>query len=87
MKELLDLINRFQNLKEITGTNKTSSYAVSIHFDPWNDSVTVEFGGYDVPGWSRHEYLHTTRQDLLQDFEDRVREAEYLVNQDQGETK
>lgn len=82
MKELVALIERFQKLKETTGTNKTSSYSVGLYFDPWSEKVIVEFGGYDVPGWSRHEYLHTNRDDLLEDMEDRIREAEYLVSQE-----
>jgi hypothetical protein len=79
MDKLLDLIERFQNLKNITGTTKSSSYSVQLHFDPWSDRVQVEFGGYDVGCWSRHEYLNTTRHKLLIDMEAKIVEAESLV--------
>lgn len=79
MDKLLDLINRFQALKDITGTNKSSSYSVQFHFDPWSDRVQVELGGYDIGHWSRHEYLETTRENLLVDFEAKVKEAEEIV--------
>lgn len=83
MTELLSLIKRFQELKEITGTSKSSSYSVSIHFDPWGEGVQVEFGGYDVGHWCRHEYLSTTVNNLLIDFEAKVVEAERIVKDDQ----
>ena len=82
MDKLLELINRFQALKAITGTNKSSSYSVQIHFNPWSDRVEVELGGYDVGHWNRHEYLETNRENLLVDFEAKVKEAEEIVAQE-----
>lgn len=79
MKELLDLINEFQNLKGITGTSKTSSYGVSLYFDPWSDAVSIELGGYDVGNWSRHEYLNTTRENLLVDLRNKIEDAKREV--------
>lgn len=79
MTDLLTLIKRFQDLKEITGTSKSSSYSVQIYFDPWSEGVQVEFGGYDVGDWSRHEYMKTTVDSLMVDFEAKVVEAEKLV--------
>lgn len=84
MEDLLNLINRFQALKNITGTNKCSSYAVTITFEPWDDRVQVEFGGYDVGHWSRHEYLHTTVDNMLVDIESKVKEAESIVHSESG---
>jgi len=81
MNELELLIKRFQSLKEITGTNKTSSYSVGIFFDPWNDTVAIELGGYDIPNWSRHEYIKTTRKNLLKDLEEKIIQAEQDVEQ------
>lgn len=52
MKELLEQIKRFQDLKYVTGTTKSSSYEVNFYFHPWNDTVNVEFGGYDCGDWS-----------------------------------
>ena len=80
MDSLLSLIRRFQALKEVTGTSKSSSYSVQLHFDPWSDRVQVEFGGYDVGDWSRHEYLQTTIDNLLIDMESKIKEAETLVS-------
>jgi hypothetical protein len=79
MKELLDLIKRFQDLKNITGTNKSSSYSVNIHFDPWEQVVEIELGGYDVGDWSRLECISTTKQSLLFDLERKIIEAEQIV--------
>lgn len=85
MKELLEIIERFQKLKEITGTSKSSSYAVTIRFDPWEEDVRVELGGYDVGYWARHEYLDTTRKDLLKDLSKKVDEAEKAVAEYENE--
>lgn len=81
MNDLLGLVKRFQALKDITGTNKSSSYSVQIYFDPWTENIQVEFGGYDVGDWSRHEYLQTTVENLLIDMENKVKEAETIVAQ------
>ena len=81
MEELTKLIRRFQALKSVTGTSKSSSYSVTILFEPWDDKVQVEFGGYDICGWSRHEYLQTTQQNLLVDLETKVIEAEKATHQ------
>lgn len=81
MNDLLSLIKRFQSLKDITGTSKSSSYSVSLHFDPWGESVQVEFGGYDVGEWKRHEGLVTDVDNLLVDFEAKVVEAERIVKE------
>lgn len=80
MKDLIDTIDRFQALKNITGTSKSSSYAVTIRFDPWHEGVVVELGGYDVGNWSRHEYLNTTRNKLLEDLCSKVDEAEEICS-------
>lgn len=82
MTDLIKLIKRFQDLKDITGTSKSSSYSLSFHFDPWGDSVQVEFGGYNIGHWSRHEYMNTTVDNLLVDFESKVLEAERIVKED-----
>ena len=66
--ELQKQIERFRSFKERTGASKSSSYSVSINFDGYNDTVYVEFGGYDVGGWSRHESLETTQDYLVRDF-------------------
>lgn len=81
MEELTKLIQRFQALKSVTGTSKSSSYSVTILFEPWGDKVQVEFGGYDISGWSRHEHLQTTQQNLLVDLEAKVIEAEKAAHE------
>lgn len=75
MKDLLNQIKRFQDLKDITGTSKSSSYSVTLSFNPWTDVVQVEFGGYDCGDWSRHEYMSTTRDKLIEDLTKKVDEA------------
>lgn len=82
MKELVKLIQRFQALKIVTGTSKSSSYSVTILFEPWDGKAQVEFGGYDISGWSRHEYLQTTVDNLLIDMEAKVAEAERTVSEE-----
>lgn len=85
MEELSKLIERFQSLKSVTGTSKSSSYSVTIVFEPWDDKVQVEFGGYDISGWSRHEHLQTTVDNLLIDVEVKIAEAERIV-EEEGDT-
>lgn len=74
--ELEKQIKRFRSFKERTGTNKSSSYSVSINFNAYDDNVYVELGGYDVGGWSRHETLETTWDNLVEDFTKKVDEAD-----------
>lgn len=87
MKELYNVIERFQALKEKTGTNKSTSYQVLVHFDCWSDDVTVEFGGYDVGNWSRHEYMTTTKENLIKDMNRKVDEAYLEVEKDLPENE
>lgn len=86
MEKFYELLDRFQALKRV-GCNKSSSFCVSLHFDPWNDDVTVEFGGYDVGNWSRHEYRTCEKSEFLEKFEEWVKEAEDIIakyEEDQG---
>jgi len=84
MEKLFEQINRFQNLKNVTGSSKSSSYSVQIYFSPWSETVQVEFGGYDIGGWSRHEEMTTTRDKLLEDFTKKVDKAVEIVNLNQA---
>lgn len=79
MKEFYTLLDRFQNLKRV-GCNKSSSFCVNLSFNPWNDEVTVEFGGYDVGNWSRHEYRTCSKSEFLSKFEEWVKEAEDIIS-------
>lgn len=87
MKELYAEIERFQKLKERTGTNKSSSYSVLFRFDPWSDNVTIELGGYDVGSWPRHVYVDSTKETLLQDLKAKVDEAYLVVEEDEKESE
>lgn len=78
---MYELIARFQALKEITGTNKMSSYGLSLHFDPWSDNVTLEWGCYDVGNYPRHYNTRTTRQDLLAHMRDEIEKMEKVVKE------
>lgn len=60
MDKLLELVNRFQALKDVTGTNKSSSYSVQFHFDPWSDRVQIEFGGYNVGHCKSRQFANSS---------------------------
>lgn len=79
MEQLVHLINRFQKLKDITGTNKSTSYDVNIRFDVWTDNITITLGTYDVGEWNRYTEIHTTLPKMLDDFEAKIEEAEAEV--------
>jgi len=76
IEELENQIKRFQSFKERTGASKTSSYSVNISFSCYEDKVYVEFGGYDVGDWSRHESIETTWDNLIEDIIKKVDEAD-----------
>ena len=78
---LLNQIERFQSLKNITGTSKMSSYSVSISFDPNSDEVDIELGGYDVGDWSRHTHIKTTKARMIEDLTAKVDEAVRIVSE------
>ena len=80
--ELEKQIKRFRSFKERTGTNKSSSYSVSINFTGYDDTVYVELGGYDVGDWSRHETLETTWDNLVEDFTKKIDEADDATKYD-----
>lgn len=85
MKELFELVDRFQKLKEVTGTNKSSSYTVSIHFDLWEDKVTLEWGCYDVGSYPRHYQTECTREDLLTHMVQEIEQMEQVVKETAAE--
>jgi hypothetical protein len=80
MFELLNQIERFQSLKNITGASKMSSYSVSISFDPHSDEVNIELGGYDIGDWKRHTYIKTTKAQMIEDLTIKVNEAVQIVS-------
>ena len=81
--ELQKQIKRFRSFKQRTGASKGSSYSVSINFDGYdNDTVHVEFGGYDIGDWSRHERLETTWDNLVEDFTKKIDEADEVTKYD-----
>lgn len=84
MQEFYTLLERFQALKKI-GCSKSSSFCVSLIFNPWDDTVTVEFGGYDIGGWARHECRNCKKSEFLEEFEEWVKEAEDIVSNEQYE--
>ena len=79
MEQLVNLVNRFQKLKDITGTHKCSSYSVNVCFDVWTDNITITLGTYDVGEWSRYTEIHTTLPKMLDDLEAKIKEAEAEV--------
>jgi len=87
MDKLVELIGRFQKLKDKTGTSKCSSYTVSFWFDNWSDRVTIALGGYDIGDWNRNTEIETTRKNMLEDFEKKVQEAEFIVENYDAETE
>lgn len=54
MNDILEQVKRFQDLKNITGTHKCSSYSLNFSFDVFCDTVIIEWGCYDVGGYPRH---------------------------------
>lgn len=82
MQEFYILLERFQALKKI-GCSKSSSFCVNLNFNPWDDKITVEFGGYDVGNWSRHEYRTCKKSEFLDKFKEWVNEAEDIVSKQQ----
>jgi len=78
-EELEKQIKRFQSFKERTGASKSSSYSVHISFNVGDDHVYVELGGYDVGGWSRHESIRTTWDNLIEDITKKVDEADEIT--------
>jgi hypothetical protein len=78
-EELEKQIKRFQSFKDRTGTYKCSSYSVTLSFNCWEDKVYVEFGGYDVGNWSRHESIETTWDNLIEDITKKVDEADEIT--------
>ncbi len=79
LADLYALVARFQNLKDKTGTNKSTSYHLNLNFDPWTDAVSVEWGCYDVGDYPRHYHTQTTRPNLLAHLATEIEKMESVV--------
>lgn len=80
MHQLLEQITRFQNLKEITGCSKTSSYQIGFTFDPWDDQrVDIEWGCYDVGDYNRHYRTSCQKQNLIEHMKQEISKMEEVV--------
>ena len=79
LSEVYDLISRFQNLKNTTSTSKSSSYRLSLSFDPWSEVVNLEWGCYDVSHYPRHYYTETTRAELIAHMTAEIEKMEAVV--------
>jgi hypothetical protein len=88
MTEWMALAQRFQNLKEITGRDKSSSYVLNVVFDP-DDGILVEMGCYDVADWPRNLSLgpFDSEEKALEATRAKVAEAEIAVRKQQEEDK
>lgn len=82
MTELFALIDRFQALKNKTGTHKSSSYEINFHFSPWNEDVSISWGCYDIGNYPRHYTTTTTRSDLLTHMESEIDKMEVTILED-----
>lgn len=82
MKELYEQIDRFQKLKELTSTSKSSSYCVQFHFDPWDDMINIEWGCYDVGSYPRHYYTKCKRDELVEHMSAEINKMELVVKQE-----
>jgi len=79
MKEVYDLIHRFQKISEKTGRSKMSSFYVELYFSSRfseDDKATISVGGYDIGGWPRHRTVDSTGKTLIDDLRKIVEEAE-----------
>lgn len=79
MAELYALVDRFQALKEKTGTNKDSSYRISVGFGPWEPQVSIEWGTYDIGDYPRHYSTECPRNTLLAHLAQEIAKMEQVV--------
>ena len=77
---------RFASLMSKTGCEKSSSYTMSVEFDPHSDEVRTYLGTYDVSDWPRHTYLGPFRseEEAMQATLVKVIEAEAAVQAEEG---
>lgn len=79
MEKLYELIERFQSLKNKTGTNKSSSYELNLYFSPWDDKVSINWGCYEIGDYPRHYETNATRDTLLAHMESEISKMEQVV--------
>jgi hypothetical protein len=80
MTELFALIERFQSLKNITGTSKIGSYQVLINFDPHSDKINIEWGCYDIHRYPRHYVTQTNKSNLIEHMQSEIKKMEHTVS-------
>lgn len=75
-----ELVTRFQALGDKTGTNKSTSYCVTVEKPKW-DSWSLTLGTYDVADWSRYTELgpYDSFDEMVVEFERTVVRAEHAV--------
>ena len=83
MEKLESLIERFQNLSTIMGTDKSSSYEVKIIKDLFYGWF-LELGCYDIGDWPRHlrKGPFDSLEALLVEFDKIVIEAKRVVEEE-----
>lgn len=79
LEPLYTLIRRFQSLKNRTGTSKSSSYALTFNFDPWDELIYVEWGTYDVGDYPRTHRTRTRSDQLLTHLAEEIEKMEAVV--------
>jgi hypothetical protein len=75
-----ELVTRFQALGDKTGTNKSTSYIVTLEKPKWH-SWSLTLGTYDVADWSRYTELgpYESFDMMVEEFEKVVEKAEQAV--------
>lgn len=79
MNDLVKLIDRFQALKTKTGAGKTSSYQLTMTFDPDGDCIELQWGCYDIADYPRIYETTSTRCDLLSHMQREIEMMEVAV--------
>lgn len=82
MHKLNELVRKFQDLSIKTGRYKSTSFGVTLEFDPHfntNGKVNIVIGGYDIPGFGRTHIVESTADNWINDLEATVAKAQGLV--------
>ena len=79
MNDLLDLVKRFQALREKTSAGKVSSYQLTLTFDPDGDIVELQWGCYDVADYPRMYETTSSRVELLNHMQREIEMMEVAV--------
>lgn len=85
MNEVIEQIERFQNLRLISPQSKCSSYGVTMYFELDDNTVELSWGCYDIGDYPRHYETRCKYVDLVDHMKSEIDKMVEVLAQEESE--